>query len=258
MSNINVITGTLKTVKGTQTKNGKDATIVELLIKRWDRDAAKEVEEAKSIFYFGKAAEDAKKKTSLVGRPVMVTVEVVDGKEFGSLPPKALAFVELPAYEKENATVADKKAFSKALDVLKRLEILPEEYEGTPVETLELIKQGYSIGDRPDEVKDFLKAAYKVVATKTYHYLGTVAKKFENQNDVSVSVKLPAKPDEDGEWVALRFTGEKGLKTSKAIREGDVVHFILGDKYVSLKGNTSFRVLNFKVLSKKSGTAVSA
>ncbi|MBR2301773.1 MAG: hypothetical protein IKA41_07495, partial [Bacteroidaceae bacterium] len=67
MSNINVITGTLKAVKDTKTKNGKDATIVELLIKRWDRDAAKEVEEAKSIFYFGKAAEDAKKKTSLVG-----------------------------------------------------------------------------------------------------------------------------------------------------------------------------------------------
>ncbi len=251
MSNINVIAGTLKGIKDTKTKSGKDTVIVDLLVKRWDRDAAKEIEEAKSIFYFGKAADEAKKKANLVGKPVMVTVEIVDGKEFGSLPPKAFALIEIPAYEKESASEAEKKAFAKALDVLKRLEILPEEYEGTPVETLELIQQGYSVGDRPDEVKDFLAAAYKVVATKTYHYLGTVVKKYENPSDVTVSVKLPAKPGEDGEWAAFRFIGEKSLKTSKAVREGDVVHFVLSDKFVSLKGNTSFRVLNFRALSKK-------
>lgn len=234
--------GILKGIKEVKTKNNKDSVVVEILTKTWDKAKAKEIENIESVFYFGKASERALKKTHLVGSPVILSVSE-DGR-YGQAEPKGMALIEEPAKEKTGVSDEDMNAFNEALEGLKKAEILPEEYEGSPLDVVELIQQAYSQGKRPEEVQAFLKASYKVVESKKYHYLGQAKKKYKNEEKgtVTISVKLPAKPEEEGEWASLTLDE----KRASAIKEGETFYAVLGNRFLSDTGRTYFRVLSFK------------
>lgn len=246
-----------KKIINKSTKDGKAICEVHVSIPRWDKDAKKEVNDAKVVTYFEQRAEWASKAAEKFreNEGIILGYNEKNGHLYGTDTPRAFGFITTPPTLRE-ASKADKAGAVAAVNEAANAGGLAG-YEFN-TEDIEEVKNAYALMSSLDGdlAKDALKWLRKLMYAERNTYIGKVANPSEGNGDTyRVAIAMPKKTaDEPTQWATVTFFRDEAAKAKKVLKKGARAVLFLGEKtektaangktYVNFLGN-SFTIVEF-------------